>query len=63
MKAGNADGVSNFTEYYPTWKKPTAINSIRLDAGQSSAIFNLAGQKVSDSYRGIIVESGKKIFR
>ena len=30
---------------------------------QSSAIFNLAGQKVSDSYRGIIVENGKKIFR
>jgi hypothetical protein len=63
MKAGNADGVSNFTEYYPAWKKPTAINSIKLDAGQSSAIFNLAGQKVSDSYRGIIVENGKKIFR
>ena len=63
MKGGNTDGTSNFTEYYPTWKKPTAINSIRLDAGQSSAIFNLAGQKVSDSYRGIIVESGKKIFR
>lgn len=63
MKAGNADGTSNFTEYYPAWKKPTAINSIKLDADQSSAIFNLAGQKVSDSYRGIIVENGKKIFR
>ena len=63
MKGGNTDGTSNFTEYYPAWKKPTAINSIKLDAGQSSAIFNLAGQKVSDSYRGIIVENGKKIFR
>ena len=63
MKGGNTDGTSNFTEYYPAWKKPTAINSIKLDAGQSSAIFNLAGQKISDSYRGIIVENGKKIFR
>ena len=63
MKAGNADGVSNFTEYYPTWKSPTKINSIKIDAGKSGVCFNLAGQKVSDSYRGIIVESGKKIFR
>ena len=63
MKAGNADGVSNFTEYYPTWKSPTTINSIKIDAGKSGVCFNLAGQKVSDSYRGIIVESGKKIFR
>ena len=63
MKAGNADGVSNFTEYYPTWKSPTAINSIKIDAGKSGVCFNLAGQKVSDSYRGIIVENGKKIFR
>ena len=63
MKAGNADGVSNFTEYYPKWKSPTAINSIKIDAGKSGICFNLAGQKVSDSYRGIIVESGKKIFR
>ena len=63
MKGGNTDGTSNFTEYYPAWKKPTAINSIKLDAGRSFANFNLAGQKVSDSYRGIIVENGKKIFR
>lgn len=63
MKAGNADGVSNFTEYYPTWKSPTTINSIKIDAGKSGVCFNLAGQKVSDSYRGIIVENGKKIFR
>lgn len=63
MKAGNADGVSNFTEYYPTWKSPTAINSIKIDVGKSGVCFNLAGQKVSDSYRGIIVENGKKIFR
>ena len=63
MKAGNADGVSNFTEYYPTWKSPTTINSIKIDAGKSGVCFNLAGQKISDSYRGIIVENGKKIFR
>ena len=63
MKAGNADGVSNFTEYYPTWKSPTTINSIKIDAGKSGICFNLAGQKISDSYRGIIVENGKKIFR
>ncbi len=63
MKAGNADGTSNFTEYYPTWKSPTTINSIKIDAGKSGVCFNLAGQKVSDSYRGIIVENGKKIFR
>ena len=42
MKAGNADGTSNFTEYYPTWKSPTTINSIKIDAGKSGVCFNLA---------------------
>jgi hypothetical protein len=28
---------------------------------QSSAIYNLAGQRVTDSFRGIVIKNGKKV--
>ena len=60
MKAGNADGDANFTEYYPTWQSPTAIQTIKNDAETSSAIYNLAGQKVDASYKGVVIKNNTK---
>ena len=63
MKAGNSDGDSNYTEYYPTWEKPTAINIVNANIENNYSIYNLAGQKVDVSYKGIVIRNGKKIVR
>lgn len=40
---------------------PSGINTINAEANGNAASFNLAGQKVSESYKGIIVKNGKKV--
>ena len=63
MKAGNADGESNYTEHYPTWQQPTAIRiQTSTSTSQSSALYNLAGQRVDAGYKGIAVRNGRKII-
>ena len=63
MKAENDGGDSNFTEYYPTWKSPTGItHPTSAISNPSSVLYNLAGQRVTDSFRGIVIKNGKKIF-
>ena len=61
MKAGNADGESNFTEYYPIWKSPTAIHTLQTDTNNSSVYYNLSGQKVGLGYKGIVIVNGRKV--
>ena len=63
MKAGNADGESNFTEYYPTWKSPTAINEIinTQHPTPNTQFYNLNGQKVDASYKGLVIINGRKV--
>ena len=42
--------------------KPTGINTIKaMKAANDAAIYNLAGQKVSDSFKGIAIQNGKKV--
>lgn len=41
----------------------TGINSINKVAKTSDAIFNIAGQKVSKSYKGIMIKNGKKYVK
>ncbi len=60
IKAGNADGDSNYTEYFPTWKKTTAINIVKTDVENNILSYNLSGQRVDASYKGIVVRNGKK---
>ena len=40
----------------------TGISTVKNEIAKS-AIFNLAGQKVSNNFKGIIVKDGKKIFK
>ena len=62
MKAGNADGESNYTEYYPTWQQPTGIRTQTLGLNtQPSVLYNLTGQRIDASYKGIVIRNGKKI--
>ena len=65
MKAGNADGESNFTEYYPTWKLPTAIHEISNTQHLTldTQFYNLNGQKVDASYKGLVIINGRKVMQ
>ncbi len=44
----------------------TGINNITIDENQqgkrtNNAIYNLAGQRVDKTYKGIVIQNGKKI--
>ena len=64
MKAGNADGESNYTEYYPMWQSPTGIENVHTSPStihpSLSTPYNLSGQRVDDNYKGIVIRNGKK---
>ena len=53
MKAGNADGESNYTEYYPAFKSPTAINAVHTTAILSTEYCSLDGRKLAEPQKGI----------
>ncbi len=38
------------------------INNEEVGSGNSSAAYNLAGQKVSNGYKGLIIQNGKKVL-
>ena len=64
----NETGVENFivkegagTEPH-VYVDPTGINSAVVDNTVSSAAYNLAGQRVSKNYKGIVVKNGKKFI-
>lgn len=40
----------------------TAINAIANTADSSAAMFNLAGQRVNNNYKGVVVKNGKKFI-
>ena len=37
------------------------ITSVKAAAEENAPAYNLAGQKVSDSYKGVVIKSGKKV--
>ena len=39
----------------------TIIDAVKVAAVQNGAIYNLAGQKVSESYKGVVIKNGKKM--
>ena len=38
----------------------TGITSVTTDTAKNGARYNLAGQRVNDSYKGVVIENGKK---
>ena len=46
-----------------TWlPEPTGIKNVETVKANDGAIYNLAGQKVSKSFKGLIIKNGKKYF-
>ena len=57
------NGVAEVKPISVTEETPTGINAITTNGDNTnSPIFNLAGQRVSKSYKGIIIQNGKKIL-
>ena len=54
MKNGNADGESNYEEYYPAYNKPvTAINTVRTTAIVSTEYYSLDGRRLEEPQKGV----------
>lgn len=45
--------------------RPTSIANVNVDAlsASDSSIYNLAGQRVSENYHGIVIKRGKKYLQ
>ena len=41
----------------------TNINTIKTDADVNAPVYNLAGQKVDNSYKGVVIMNGKKMIQ
>lgn len=52
-----------FYGYQFTPDSATGISSITSSSVKSVATYNLAGQQVSDSYKGIVIKNGKKYVK
>jgi len=65
VKAERTDAQSTFDEYFPPCKiiEPTGIKDISsVPSEDTSYFYNLAGQRVSPSSKGIVINKGKKVL-
>lgn len=64
----DAEGTANFwvkigagTDPYPYGTDPSGINNVVAKSNASTATYNLAGQRISKEYKGVVVKNGKKV--
>ena len=51
-------------EFAPTAEVlPTGINGVQVEESNNAPAYNLAGQKVAASYKGIVIKNGKKFVQ
>ena len=72
MLGGNADAVSSFNDYYPAFVTANGVHVDAIETGikaisnrtmqNSTARYNLQGQKVGNDYKGIIIQNGRKVM-
>jgi hypothetical protein len=60
--SGTGNILISSIEITPAEVDKTGISTVKNEVAKS-ATFNLAGQKVSNNFKGIIVKDGKKIFK
>ena len=60
LAAGTKMGFFGFKYEAST---PTGISSVKSEAAQNGKTYNLAGQQVSDSYKGLVIKNGKKYVK
>lgn len=59
-EANNA--VLRFVEITVNPTGETGINNITVDNAKKGVRYNLAGQRVNESYKGVVIENGKKMI-
>ena len=59
-EASNA--VLRFVEITVNPTGETGINNITVDNAKKGVRYNLAGQRVNESYKGVVIENGKKMI-
>ena len=42
---------------------PSSIQGVKTATNNDAAIYNLAGQKVNASYKGVVIQNGKKFLQ
>ena len=42
---------------------PTGINTVKVAEATDGVIYNLAGQKVNENYKGVVIKDGKKMIQ
>ena len=57
------DATLTITKIYLEKADASAINAVKAAAQDSDAIYNIAGQKVSASYKGLVIKNGKKYIQ
>ena len=50
------------TKVEVTVSPATNISNIKADTNADSPLYNLAGQRVSKSYKGVVIKNGKKVL-
>lgn len=60
IKYMSVAGLKGVADYSFDGKTPSSIENIKIDDAQSIGVYNLAGQKVDASFKGIVIINGKK---
>lgn len=68
LKLGRANGLTNATGTWVTYLKiiretAAGIQEIPVKVINNGAIYNLAGQRVNENYKGIVIKNGKKYIQ
>lgn len=56
------NAVLRFVEITVNPSGATGINNITVDNAKKGVRYNLAGQRVNESYKGVVIENGKKMI-
>lgn len=60
--ADASNAVLRFVEITVNPTGETGINNITVDNAKKGVRYNLAGQRVNESYKGVVIENGKKMI-
>lgn len=64
MSATSADAVAYIDDLEITYANDAqGIDAFTADSDRSKASYNLSGQRVADSYRGLVITNGRKVIR
>ena len=63
LKYMSRTGIKNVDTYILDGNEVSGINNIIADQLNSGAVYNIAGQMVTDSYKGLVIKNGKKMIQ